>query len=268
MENNHITLSVFSLRGGVGATSLSINLAAAMAQLWGIEPTLWDLALSCGQCAFILNLQPKTNIVSLTDWPDDTPMGDNVIATLLVKNPAGFQLLAAPPSPAEAELVTQALTDRVWSFLRRRSYCTIIDAGSHFNDPVLSMLDRSDRILILLAPELASVKAAHDALQTFESIGLDLEKVTLVQNNVIPEHHLATHKIESALKHKVNAVIPYDHEAFIQTVNGGRPFVFSNSKSEVSQAVYSLAYKLTCEEMEDNPAVRPSAMAGWMKSHR
>ena len=258
-------ITVFSLRGGVGTTSLAINLAVALAQLWHIEVPLLDLAFKNGHCALMLNLKPKYTISHLAEW--DTPTVDvETIESLLLKHESGVKLLPAPQNPAEAELITPAVLDRVWPFLRASYPFMVVDGGSYFTEPVLTALERSHTIVVALAPELASVKAAVDAVQIFEQLGYDESAEFLpVINWLFPNHGLPKKNIESALKRQVAGVIPHDSAAFVKAVNTGRPVFAVNPTSQIGLAFTALAYQLSEAEMADKEIDNPSHLLTWAR---
>ncbi len=242
-------ITVFSLRGGVGTTSVAANLAIALAHLWDTRVCLWDLALSSGHCAFFLNLKPKSTLTTLANWPDDS-VEDQILADMLLKHDSGIELMPAPPTASEAELVTPRVVDLIFPSLVSNFAFLVVDGGNHFTDAVLTLLERSDNILLLLAPELASVRAALDAMQIFEKLGYDPAKVLPVVNCNFTADRLPLKRIESALKKTVYAEIPYNSPLFIQAIHAGRPFVLTDPKSDVGLALTSLAYKLSSSEME------------------
>ena len=79
------TISVFSLRGGVGKTSVAVNLSIALTKLWGIEVALWDMALATGHCASFINVKPKNTLAILHDWPEET-VEEELLGQLLIKH--------------------------------------------------------------------------------------------------------------------------------------------------------------------------------------
>jgi len=216
------------------------------------------MAASGGACAFILNLKPKNTISTFANWPVDAVIDDNVVGGLLIKHKSGIKLLPAPTTLEESELVTSTTINMIWPFLQSNSAYLIVDAGSRFSEPVIPILERSDIILLLLAPELVSVKAAYDAMQIFEKFNIDPSKILLVVNNIFPEHPLPLEKIAAGLKKDISATIPYDGNAFIQNLNTGYPIILAAPRSEASLAILSLAYKLSSKEMESDKITRPS----------
>jgi pilus assembly protein CpaE len=243
------TITVFSQRGGVGTTSLSVNLSIALAHLWGIDVCLWDMALSGGHCAYFLNMMPKNSLANLGVQSEES-IDDNLLAQLILKHSSGLQLMPAPLSAAEAELVTPAIIDVALPYLQGHSSYLVIDAGNHFTDPVLTILERSDVILLVLSPEIASVKSAADALKIFDKLGFDLRKVLLIINDIFPNYQLPAKKIVAALKNRPSFEIPYDSEGFVKAITTGEPLITISPKSEVGAAIISLAYRLSRKQME------------------
>ena len=261
------TISVFSLRGGVGKTTLSVNLSIALAQLRGIDVSLWDMALSGGHCASFLNLKPKNTLASVHDWPDES-VDEEFLAQLLIKHELGIRLMPAPVSPAEAELVTPRTVDLAWSYLQGSSAYLVVDAGSQFSELVMTILERSDIILLVLAPEIASVKSAADALEIFEQLGYNLEKVLLVINNIFPTQWLVAKKIVPVLKNRTAYEVPYDSDGFVRAIITGEPLVSTAPKSEAGQAIISLADKLGQKQMESSSKSHSSPLLDWVRKQR
>jgi pilus assembly protein CpaE len=236
-------ISVFSLRGGVGTTSIAVNLAIALSRTWGGEAILWDMALLTGHCATMLNLKARNTLVSLADWPENS-IDDNQVEDMLIKHESGIKLMPAPVKPAEAELVTPKTIDLVWPYLQGNSAFMVVDAGNHFNEAVLTVLERSDTILLVLSPEFASVKSAMDAIEIFDSMGFEAKKIVPVVNDTFPAPHMALNKLSPLLGNRTLLEIPYD-SSFIQAINSGKPILMTAPKSEVSRVILSLASKFS-----------------------
>lgn len=244
------TFTVFSLRGGVGTTSIAVNLSIAISQLLGIETCLWDMALSSSQCALMLNLKPKNTPVSLAEWPE-TAIEESLLRTMILDHETGIKLLPAPQFFEEADLINKQIIDLVWPPLQMIAPYIIVDAGNHFTDPVISILERSDAILLLLAPELASVNAAYQAVRIFEEMGFDRKKILPVVNEIFPRSSLTTEKIAEGLKMEIFAIIPFDTINFVRAINQGIPYLMLAPKSSVSTSISKMAYKLTAARKED-----------------
>jgi pilus assembly protein CpaE len=253
-------ITLFSLRGGVGTTSMAVNLSVAVAHLWGIEVALLDLALKNGHCALMLNLRSKYTISNLVEW--ETPAVDvEMIENLLLKHETGVRLLAAPQYPAEAELITPVVVDRAWPFLRASYPFMIIDGGSQLTEPTLTALERSQIIILILAPELASVKATADAMKLFNQLRYDdSAQILPVINWIFPNNGLPQKNIESALRRRIAGVISHDSDAFAKAINTGQPSFATNPMSQSSLAIATLAYHLSVAEMEGQEVNSPQLL--------
>jgi pilus assembly protein CpaE len=248
-QSSSKVFSVFSLRGGVGTTSISVNLAIAISQLLQIKTCLWDMALSGGQCALMLNLKPRNTLASLSDWPEGT-IEEGLLSSMILEHESGIRLLPAPQAFEEGDLVTRSTVDLLWPPLQLIAPFIVVDAGNHFTDPVISILERCDGILLTLAPELASVNAAYQAIRLFEEMGLSRTKVLPVVNMILPRSSLTPDKIAEGLKMEIFAEIPFDTINMVRAINQGTPYMTLAPKSSVSAAFAKMAQRLTGNQKE------------------
>lgn len=243
------SIAVFSLKGGSGVSSLAVNLSIAISQLWGIETCLWDMASGVSQCALMMNLRPVSNITSLSDWAEPT-VDENVLRSMLLKHETGVWLMPGAPNVEESELINTKLIDLVWPEVLTMTPYLIIDAGNHFTDAVLSILERAEIILLTLTPELASVNATYQALKVFSDLGFPANKVFPVLNHTFDGAGLETVKIAAGLKKQILAEIPCDSKNMIRAINQGHPYLMVAPKSETSLAISTLAYRLSSSDMQ------------------
>jgi pilus assembly protein CpaE len=191
-----------------------------------------------------------------------------MLAQFLIKHSSGIQLMPAPVSPAEAEWVTPRSVDQAWSYLQGNSSYLVVDAGNQFTEAAMTILERSDTILLVLAPEIASVKSAGDALEIFEQLGHDLSRVLLVINNIFPSQWLPVKKIVPVLKNRPAFEIPYDSDGFVRSIITGEPLITTAPKSEAGLAIIALAYKLSLKHMETEKKAVSTPLLDWIRKQR
>ena len=104
------SIAVFSLRGGVGVSTLAVNLTIAISQLWGFETCFWDMAIGAGQDVLMMNLKPQPTIASLTDWTEPI-VDENVLRNMLLKHESGVWLMPSAPNVEESELISANTVD-------------------------------------------------------------------------------------------------------------------------------------------------------------
>ncbi|GAB4444578.1 MAG: response regulator [Anaerolineae bacterium] len=257
-------ISVFSLRGGVGTTTMAVNMAVSLAYLWGKPVGLLDLALKNNHCAMMLNQKPQHTLASIAGW-DTSVIEADVIEKMLLKHETGVRTLSACMSPVEAELVTVPVLDRVWPFMKASHPTLVVDAGSQLIEPNLTVLERSNFIVLMLAPELTSLKAAVDTRRVLKQIGIPAERILPVINWIFADHGLPQNNIEAALKSEVAATIPHNKSDFVQAINSGHPEVMSRPTSKTSMAITALAYKVSAGTMETQAS---GAGSKWLEMAR
>jgi pilus assembly protein CpaE len=217
------------------------------------------MAFKNGHCGLMLNLKPTHTITDLVEWEDDT-VDPEVVENLLVTHKSGVSLLPAPESPLDADLITVAVLDQAWPYLRSRYRFMVVDAGSELSEVTLAILERAHVVVLVLTPELASLKAATDALRIFERLGLEGSRVFPVINWTFPQDGLPQRSIENALGAKAKEVIPYERTAFVRAINSGRPLITTDPAADASLAIARLAYRSSAAEMETEEITNPSQL--------
>lgn len=244
-------ITVFSLRGGVGTTSVAVNLSIALAQLHQKHIPLIDLALTHSNCPLMLNVKPENALSTLINW-EDSVMEAETIERLLIKHKSGVKLLTSALSPVEAELVTPTVIDRVWPYLRATYPYIVVDAGRELNETALTILERSQYILLLLAPDLPSLKGAVDATQIFKKLGFDPKRIKPIVNQAFPYEGLQDKFIEKVLTEKPWAELPHERSDFGKAINSGVPLMVDNPKSKFGRAITELARLLSVDRRNNN----------------
>lgn len=251
--------SVFSLRGGVGTSTIAVNLAVALAQLWGKNVPLIDLSLTNGHCALMLNIKPKNTLTTLAER-DKEQIDAEIIESVLISHPSGVKLLPAPASPVEAELVTAATLEAIWPHFQSNYPFVVIDAGSQLNEVALAAFDRSHQVLLVFAPELASLKSTVDMFQVFKQLDYEAGRIKPVLNQTFAKGQLAKKDLESALRRPLDLAVPYDPALFVQAINSGQPIIETGSSTPPGLALAKMAYDLTPAEIKNRPPDTPSAL--------
>jgi pilus assembly protein CpaE len=232
-------VAVFSPKGGVGRTTIAVNLAVAAAEL-GKKVTLVDASFQFGDVAVLLNLNPKDK--SMAELVPELEAGrdpDSVEAFTLTHS-SGIHVLLAPPSPEMAELITPAGVKHVIEILRQHSELVVIDCAAWFNDTLLGILDLADVVLTVLTLEITSIKNIRLFLEVAEQLGYS-HKIRLVLNRADTTLGIRVADVENSIGRKVDHTIVSDGRAVVYALNRGVPFVLSNRESQVSQDVLRLA---------------------------
>jgi pilus assembly protein CpaE len=237
-------VAVFSPKGGVGRTTIAVNLAVAAATELNKKVVLVDGSFQFGDVAVLLNLNPKGK--SMYELVTDLEAGGETesIDSYAVTHSSGLHVILAPPSPEMADTITPAGVKHVVEALRQRYELVVIDCAAWFNDTTLGILDLADIVLTVLTLEITSIKNIRLFLEVAEKLGYD-DKIRLVLNRADTTLGIRVADVEHSIGRKVDNTIVSDGRAVVYALNRGVPFFISNREAQVSQDVLRLATALT-----------------------
>jgi pilus assembly protein CpaE len=254
-------ISVFSLKGGVGVTSIAVNLAVALAQMWQVEVPLVDLALESAHGAMMFDLKAKNTLAELSAASLDDVDAD-LLMTYLQRHESGVRLLPAPLRPELAEQVTPVAVNHALTLAKSLFSYVVLDLPSTFSEVTLTALDLSTVILLVLSPDLAALKVATSTLGVFASLGYAADRIVPILNWTFPREGLPQKNIEAALKRRIPLVIPYEQTLFVEGINRGVPVVLRRPRAPGAMAIARLAYAVSRNtERENLPETLPPLLA-------
>lgn len=232
-------IGVFSPKGGVGRTTVAVNLAVAAATL-GKRVALVDASFQFGDIGVLLNLNPRNK--SIADLATELQQGEaESLDTFMVSHSSGVRVLLAPPKPEQAELIGPESVRKVIDRLRQDNELVVVDCPATFNEPTIAVLDQSDLILTLLTLEITSVKNMRLFLEVAEQLGYGKDKIRLVLNRADSTLGIRVADVEHSIGRKVDHTIVSDGRSVVYALNRGVPFYLSNREAQVSQDILRLA---------------------------
>lgn len=249
-------LAVFSLRGGLGVSTLAVNLAAGLQQLWGYRTLLADMAFVNGQDALMLDVPLKNTWADLGRIAADE-IDRDTLDRVLLHHTCGLDVLAAPKQVENAELISQKHVDRVLELAREQYKYVVMDLPHDFSVTTVAALDSADMVLYLVSPDLASVHCASNALRVFKDLGYAEDKVQVILNWNFSTTGLARKEIEKALQKQISVVIPFIQDTLVMALTMGKPVVLEAGKPEAA-LFEDLAYFWSGNAHKKNEPANPS----------
>ena len=232
-------VAVFSPKGGVGKTTVAVNMAVAAVNELGKKVVVVDGSFQFGDVGVLLNLNPKNK--SIADLIPEVEAGElESVDTFVINHSAGIRVLLAPPSPEMAELITPGGVKKVLEALRRDHDLVVVDCTSYFNDTTLAILDSADIILTMLSLEITSIKNMRLFLEVTQQLGYETGKVRLVLNRADSALGIRVADVEHSIGRKVDDTIVSDGRSVVYALNRGVPFFLSNREAQVSQDILRL----------------------------
>ena len=250
-------IAVHSLRGGIGTSSLAVNLALSLNGLWPLPTVLVDLCMMAGQVALMLNASLKRTWADIASI-NGTELDQDILHSIISRYESGLSFIAAPTLPTEAETVKTDTLGAALRLLKQQFGYVVADLPHDFQDSSIQALDAADLIVLVTAPDMASVRAAAAALDTYRKLNYPAERIKLALSATFPRLGLPREKIEAALGAPISIVIPYTQDLFVEAINFGQPLVQYKPKEAVSQLLEDFAFHISKPEHKKARPQEPS----------
>ena len=240
------TMALLSLRGGVGVTTLAVNLAATLAQSSSEKVCLLDLCPSSGHAALQLGLRPDPNWSKLSQ--SNTPNEATVEACLLTHT-SGLQIIASPFLPAVGPGLSRAAVRATLRVLGQQFAVVVVDTPSTLNETTLAVLETATVVGLVITAEAPSIQTAVGTLRALkrqtEQFPDKFQQLSLhiILNQIMPNKQFPLKAIERTLKRPLLGSIPFD-SAQAQALTQGAPLALKQTGSSLAQAVQKLSRQM------------------------
>lgn len=243
-ESRGRVLTVFSAKGGAGKTTLSTNLACALAAGGKRQVCLLDLDLSFGDVAITMQLFPTHTLADAVPLADS--LDESALRALVTQHSPGVFAFTAPVEPGIAEVVTAPLVSRVVQLLKGMYDFVVIDTPPAFTDQVLAAFDESDVIALVTTLDIPALKNLKLTLETLDLLNYGADRWRVVLNRSDSKVGLAPAEVEKTLGYPIALEVP-SSRAVPAAINRGVPIVLDDPGHPVSTAIRGFAAGLTAE---------------------
>jgi pilus assembly protein CpaE len=234
--------TIFSTKGGVGKTFISINLAAALQKLSGKKVALVDLDLDFGNTALALNIDPKFTISDVVD--DIKNIDRDLIESYLIHHECGISILPANAKPQINEFINQEHIQLILRMLQKSFDYIVIDMPARFYEPVNPAFVVADNLFMVTTPEISTIRNVKSAIMTLRELNYPLSKIKIILNRADSSGLIKAKDVETTLNHDIYGTINLDHKTAVSSLNAGIPIVEKNIKSGMGKEFMNLAKKI------------------------
>jgi pilus assembly protein CpaE len=249
-------VTVFSAKGGTGKTTLSTNLAAALAEGGKREVCLVDLDLGFGDVGITMQLFPARTMADVIGL--GPAVDEEAIDGLLTTHSPGLKVLVSPVAPDEKQKINADVVSAVLDALAKQFAYVIIDTAPSFDDLAVAAFDRTDALLLLATLDIPAVKNLKLTLEMLDLLDFPREQRHVVLNRADAKVGLTAAETEKSLKAEVEAEIPSSRDV-PASVNRGALIMLENPKHPVSQAIRGIAESIV---LETAPSLRHPRVSG------
>ncbi len=254
-------VACFSPKGGVGTTTIAVNIAVVAAARRPGQVVLIDLDLQFGGVATHLNLTPKQTLAEVTREPAALREPE-LLRSYATHHPSGLHVIAAPGSPELAELVTPNHIEQLLNVALDAYELVVVDAGSNLDERVMTVFERAETVVLPVYAEIAALKSMHALLDYLNEAGSVSAKSTFVLNNMFARDILKLRDIESALGQRIAADLPYDPFLYLKAINEGVPVVLGAPRTAPAEQLAKLSGHAFGEGGYQVPADIPKKSGG------
>lgn len=255
-------IAVFSGKGGLGVTSIAVNVAQALASIRSqSRVALADLVVSGGDVRLYLNLSHAYDLADLVAKGDKVDA--DLLNSLLTACPGGVWAL---PTGDNAELEESFDAETIKSLievLRAHFAVTVLDCEHPMNGRTLAALDAADTILLVTHLSVPPLRSTQRSLSICRRLGYVEKKVMIVANRYLSADVLSLKEASELLQYPINFTIANDYTLSASSLNNGVPLVLSHPQSKIARAYVDLARSLMhLPELDSNKDGRGGSRIG------
>lgn len=220
-------------KGGVGTTTVSVNLGVQLSTFANKRVVLLDLARPLGNAHLLLDMSPRFGIRDAIENIDrlDSHFFDGLVTAHKTK----LHILGGAMHPEVWQSIPATLLDRIANVAQTSFDIVIADTGSQFGSDWGPMLKASRMILVVTETNVPSLWALERRLSALEGLGIDSEKVRVVVNRWHKGDQQTLNSVQKNIKRPIIATLPNDFRKASASVNLGTPLMENHNNNLTNQ---------------------------------
>ena len=255
-------ISVAGASGGVGTTSIGVNLACALARGADRSVVLVDLDLSLGDADVFLDMIPDYTLLDVAQNISRLDLA--LLRKSLTKHETGVYLLPRPIQLEDMQAISADDFRKVLGLLKASFSHLVIDLSKSYNHLDIAALEASDHILLLTQldlPCLRNVVRLLTSLEAYEGVN---DKVRIVVNRSgLEKSQISAHKAEETIDREIYWRIPNNYSVISECRNNGVPLQEHAPKAAITNSIIDLAEKL-CGDTALAVSEKKDKKGGWL----
>ncbi len=235
-------VSLVSLVGGVGVSSLAGNLALALRYALDKRVAIIDLDLQASALSMFLNIEPDRTVMALTEG--EKKIDSIQLEGALSKHSSGIYLLAAPKRIEDSELVTDGAVGNVIEIMRQLFDYVIVDSGTHIDAGKVAAWERSQHLFYVLDQSIGAARCAWRFVDLCGRLGLNNLEPAFIISRFIPNHPISEEQLSHTLARPIYAKIPRDEKVLERVQLSAQDLWQVAPNSPLTKAVEEMSRKL------------------------
>lgn len=238
-------INVIGSKGGVGVTTVAVNLAVSLVQKKSIPSVaLIDMNLLFGDIPLFLDIEPKYNWSDITK--NITRLDTTFLNSILSTDSSGVCVIPSPSYLSKQKLANPDIIERFLNAINKRFDYIVIDGGQSLDNISLKILEMSDTVLLITVLNLSCLTNTHKLLKTFSDLGFPSEKnIKIIANRSLKTSDIAIKDAETSIEKEVFWTIPDDYKTTVMALNKGKALAQFAPRKEITKNFIKLAVELS-----------------------
>ena len=238
-------VTVAGAKGGIGKSTLAVNLAIALRQLTGQDVALLDADVQFGDVGVMLDIETSFDHCVSYVARGTTEVTRQMVADCVVPHTSGVDVLGVFPEPEDWRTVGPARIARIAAALAETHEYVVVDTPGTINELVAASICEADIVLLVTSLEMSSIKDTKTAVRILESINVDPVRIRLVINDSTSEAtSVSPQDVAEATGLRVALTIPHDRQ-LSRSVQRGVPILLERPDGKFPRAINEMASAIT-----------------------
>jgi pilus assembly protein CpaE len=222
---------VAGAKGGVGTTTVAVNLAVQLARSCGKRVVLFDLGRPLGHAALLLDVETRFSFRAAVESLDR--LDSHLFSGLLASHKSGVQVLPGASNADEWDRISPASLARVINVAQSSFDFVVADIGSQCSSEWAPVLRLARQIIVMTETNVPSLWSLERQITLLRSLGVDSARLRIVVNRWHRADEEPLQAFEKRVKLPIYERLPNDFKGVSRAVNTGAEL----SKSQNDQLV-------------------------------
>ena len=243
-------INVIGAKGGVGTTTVAVNLAASLAVTKGVKSVaLVDMNMLFGEVTLFLEIKPKHDLSEIIKQV--SRLDTTFLMNALSKSSAGVYVLPSPRHFDHLDALDPKVMDRVLELMNRMFDYVIIDGGHPLNPMFLKLLAASDTVLLTSVLTLPCLSNIDKLLRSLINLGYPVDKlIKVVINRYLKSSEISLEDAENGISKKIFWTIPNDYRTTLTAINQGKALSQIAKNASITKSFKDLADCIAAGELK------------------
>ena len=259
-------ITLAGANGGVGTTSIAVNLGCCLAEKPQNSVAILDLDLALGDADVFLDLIPEYTLADVVQ--NVSRLDIDLLRKSMTKHHTGLFLLPRPVDLVEAEFISEESIKHVIDLMKESFTHLIIDVSKSYNELDKVAMEAANRVLLITQLDLPCLRNSVRMLMNFDESDAVKDKVDIVVNRTgFEAGQISLRKAKETLNREIYFQIPNDFRTMVDGRNNGVPLITQSPKAGITQAFRRLVDQLSHKDSE-SPIIAPvdeAEVRGWKR---